>query len=148
MERRVRNRLCIWIIFLGLINFVAYAVVYAELGGDACNGYIQAGSHGPRQYYVAGHFIHGAEGKSARVAGWVWIYSYVHSITIWPTEAAILVCLLILARPHIVATMKEDSLMQGSTFVAVCSTIIVLLASALTIWFVIRFAGELANPSG
>ncbi len=148
MDRRTRNRICIWVIFLGLLNFVAYAIVYAELGGDATNGYIQRDAKGHREYFVAGHFIHGPEGQPTRVAGWLWVYSYIHSITIWPTEAAILVCLLILGRPHIIATMKEGGLMQGSTFVAVCSTIVILLASTLTIWFLIRFVGELTRAGG
>ncbi|HOW17562.1 MAG TPA: hypothetical protein PLC79_00885 [Phycisphaerae bacterium] len=148
MDRRTRNRICIWVIFLGLVNFAAYAILYAELGGDASNGYIGTDPDGGRAYYVAGHFIHGREGRYSRVAPWVWIYSYVHSITIWPTEAAVLVCLLILGRPHIIATMKEDGLMQGSTFVAVCSTIVILLASALTIWFVIRFISQLTAAGG
>lgn len=147
MDRRTRNRICIWVIFLGLINFAAYAILYAELGGDASNGYVTM-RDGHREYYVRGHFIHGPEGQSARVAPWVWVYSYLHSISIWPTEAAVLVCLLILGRPHIIATMKEDGLMQGGTFVAVCSTIVILLASALTIWFLTRFVGELSRASG
>jgi hypothetical protein len=53
MDRRTRNRLCIWLIILGLSNFIAYAVVYAIIGGDAPNGYIRDGL-----YYVRGHFVH------------------------------------------------------------------------------------------
>ncbi len=143
MDRRTRNRICIWVIFLGLLNFVAYTIVYAQLGGDAQNGYVGAGTGGHREYYVAGRFIHGREGGYERVSAWVWIYSYIHSISIWPTEAAVLVCLLILARPHIIATMKERSFMQGSTFVGVCSTMIILAATVLTVQFTIRFVREL-----
>jgi len=134
-----------WVIFLGLLNFVAYTIFYAQLGGDARNGYIGVGEGGHREYYVGGHFIHGStldERHFRQVAPWVWIYSYVHSISIWPSEAAVLICLLILARPHIIATMKERDIIQGSTFVAVCSTIIILMASAMTIWFTIRFVSE------
>jgi len=145
MDRRKRNRLCIWVIFLGLLNFVAYAVLYAQIGGDARNGYIGAGPDGERVYYVAGHFIHGRQGRFEQVAGWVWIYSYVHSISLWPTEAAVLLCLLILARPHIIATMKENGVMQGSTFVAVCATTVVLLTGTITVWFTLRFITELTG---
>lgn len=145
MDRRTRNRICIWVIFVGLLNLVAYTVVYAELGGDARNGYIGESESGQREYYVGGHFLQDPTGAFRPVAPWVWIYSYAHSISIWPTEAAILVCLLILARPHIVATMKEDSLMPGSTVVTVCITIILLLASTLTAWFTIQFVAELAG---
>jgi hypothetical protein len=145
MERRKRNRICIWIILLGLFNFAGYTIVYAELGGDARNGYIASGPNGERTYYVAGHFIHGTQGEYAPVAPWVWVYSYVHSITLWPTQAAILICLLVLARPHIIATMKESSIMQGQTFVAVCATTILLLSGALTAWFLIGFIRELSE---
>ncbi len=148
MDRRTRNRICIWVIFLGLLNLVAYTIVYAQIGGDASNGFIRVGPGGEREYYVAGHFIHGPEGQSARVPAWIWFYSYAHSITIWPTEAAVLVALLILSRPHIIATMKEGSLMQGSTFVAVCATIILLLAAAFTVTFVVRFITELSRAGG
>jgi hypothetical protein len=147
MTRRTRNRICIWVIFLGLLNFVAYTLVYAELGGDARNGYIGRSPEGDREYYVGGHFIRGSEGQFSPVPAWVWIYSYIHSISIWPTEAAVLVCLLILARPHIIATMREGGLMRGSTFIAVCSTIVILLASALTVWFAIRFVIELVEET-
>lgn len=132
-------------IFIGLLNFAAYTIVYAELGGDARNGYIGRTQGAQRDYYVAGHFVHGTEGKFSRVAPWVWVYSYAHTITLWPTQAAILVCLLVLARPHIIATMKENGLMQGQTFVAVCATIILLLSAALTAWFLIGFIKELSR---
>ena len=57
MDRRRRNRICIWIIVLGLSNFVAYAVIYAVIGGDAPNGYIKEPNGAP-VYYVRGHFVH------------------------------------------------------------------------------------------
>lgn len=145
MDRRTRNRICIWVIFLCLLNFVVYAIVYARIGGDASNGYVKITPAGEREYYVYGHFLRDPDGRPTRVRGWVWIYSYVHSISIWPTEAAVLVCLLILSRPHIIATMKEDSVINGSTFVTVCSTIVVLLAFVLTVWFVMRFVSELTT---
>jgi len=142
MDRRTRNRICIWVIFLGLLNFVAYTILYAQLGGDAINGYIGTHPDGQRAYYVSGHFIRGPAGNSREVAPWVWVYSYIHSISIWASEAAVLICLLILARPHIIATMKERDIMQGPTFVVVCFTLIVLTGSAMTIWFTIGFVSE------
>ncbi len=145
MDRRTRNRICIWVIFVGLLNLVAYTVVYAELGGDARNGYIGESESGQREYYVGGHFLQDPTGAFRPVAPWVWIYSYAHSITIWPTEAAILVCLFILARPHIIATMKENGIVQGQTFIAVCATIILLFSASLTTWFLIGFIKELSR---
>ena len=48
MTRRVRNLVCIWIMVLGLVNFVAYTVVYLYLGGDAMNGKIEVTREEPR----------------------------------------------------------------------------------------------------
>ncbi len=140
MDRRTRNRLCIWIIAIGIANFVAYTVSYWYVGGDAHNGEIREGV-----YYVRGHFLHGAAGAERPVSRGLWLYSYLHSISIWPSIAAVLICNMILARPHIIATMKESSIMQGQTFVAVCSTTILLLSGALTAWFLIGFIRELSE---
>ena len=40
MTRRTRNLICIWIIALGLCNFVVYTIAYSYIGGDAKNGQI------------------------------------------------------------------------------------------------------------
>jgi hypothetical protein len=138
VDRRTRNRLCIWIIGLGLANLLAYTVSYAYLQGDAANGEIRDG-----KYFVRGHFLHGPEGKQKDVGRSTWIYSYVHSISVWPTEGMVLVALLILARPHIIATMKEDGMVNGQTFVTICITIIVVIVSAITFWFTLDFLRQL-----
>jgi hypothetical protein len=143
MNRRTRNKLCIWIIIIGLINCLAYTIVYAYIGGDARNGEITEDG----RYMVRGHYLRGQEGKETTVTRAAWIYSYLHSITIWPTQAAVLVAMLILARPHIIATMKEDSFISGPTFVTVSITIIVLVVSVTTIWFLLDFMIELSVPS-
>jgi hypothetical protein len=139
MNRRTRNKLCIWIIVLGLFNCLVFTVVYAYMGGDARNGEILEDG----TYTVRGHFIHTREGKPTRVRRGAWIYSYIHSISIWPTQAAVLVAMLVLARPHIIATMKEDSLISGPVFVTVSITIIVLVVSVSTLWFILGFMAQL-----
>lgn len=138
MDRRTRNRLCIWIIGLGLLNLLAYTVTYAYIQGDARNGEVRDG-----RYYVRGHFIHGLEGQQREVDKATWMYSYIHSISIWPSEGLVLIALLILARPHIIATMKEDGLVSGQTFVTICMTLVALLVIVSTFWFLLDFLGEL-----
>ncbi len=133
MTRRTRNRLCIWIIALGIANFVAYTVAYAYIGGDAHNGEIRG-----NQYIVRGHFLHGASGAERSVSRELWIYSYVHSISIWPSIAAVLICNMVLARPHIIATMKEG-LVSGRTFVTVVITLLTFLALVATLSFSLEF---------
>jgi hypothetical protein len=127
LDRRTRNRLCIWIIGLGLLNLVAYTVSYAYLQGDARNGEIREG-----RYYVRGHFLHGTQGKQREVDKPTWIYSYIHSISIWPSEGLVVICLLILARP-----------VSGQTFVTICVTLVGLLVIVSTFWFLLDFLGEL-----
>lgn len=155
MQRRTRNRICIWLIFIGLINFLAYTIVYAELGGDARNGGVEVvrgpdgqpvldeDGHPQKVYYIKGHFIRGPAGQRSDVHRYVWIYSYLHSISIWPTQGMLMICMLILAQPHIIATMRENSFMQGTTFVSVAITLVAVVYSAMSIWFVMGFIGEL-----
>lgn len=135
MRRHRRNKILIWVIGLGLVNFVSYTVSYAYIGGDAPNGKIENG-----QFYIKGHFLrHGTRGHETPVSKGVWMYSYIHSISIWPTIGSVLCAMLVLARPHIIATMQEDSLIRGQTFVTISMTAIMLVASASTIFFVLVF---------
>ncbi|MFQ5412708.1 MAG: hypothetical protein ACE5EC_10440 [Phycisphaerae bacterium] len=134
MDRRRRIRFCVWLIILGIGNFILYAIIYAIIGGDAPNGEIdEAGRH-----FVRGHFIHTAQGHERDVPRWVWIYSYIHSITIWPSIAAVLLAMLTLARPHILATYQRG-IMKGSTLVTVMATVIVLVTSMIMLVFILEF---------
>lgn len=137
MDRRRRNRICVWLIILGLGNFLLYAVVYAIIGGDAPNGYITDGT-----YHIRGHFVHRTAGFEQQVPRWVWIYSYVHSISIWPSIAAVLLAMLILARPHIVATYHRG-IMRGTTLVTIMATVIVLVTSIIMLAFIVDFVRAL-----
>lgn len=139
MNRVARNRILLWIIFLGLVNFVSYTLVYEYLQGDAKNGAVVDG-----KYYLRGHFIRERTGlMSDEVSRTTWIYSFVHSISIWPTVGAVLVAMFILARPHIIATMKTDAMIRGPTFITICITVIVMVTGASTFYFVLSFAGAL-----
>lgn len=137
MDRRRRNRLCIWIATLGLANLAVYTVVYGAIGGDAVNGEIR-----DDVCYVRGHFLRVSGGMETPVSRGLWIYSYVHSISLWPTHAAVLLSMLVLARPHIIATMK-DGLITGPTFVTMVATLVIAGASVTTLWFVIGLIRQL-----
>ena len=94
-------------------------------------------------YYVGGHFIkHGAQGKFSQVTRRQWIYSYIHSISLWPTHAAVLLSMLTLARPHIIGTMR-DSRVGGPIFITVVATLIVVMSAAAMAWFLLEFLNEL-----
>lgn len=144
--RRRRNQVCIGVIALGMLNFVVYTALYAALGGDAHNGerrLIAAGDEGTRAaYFVRGHFLRTADGQEREVARSTWVYSYLHSISVLATSAAMIISMLVLARPHIVATMR-DGWISGETFVASFGTVVILLTIVAVTLFVIDFAGQI-----
>ena len=147
MQRRTRNRICIWTIALCLLNLLAYTVIYAELGGDAKNGHkevVETPDGGAREvFHISGHFIHGPGGQSAEVPRWVWIYSYLHSISLWPTQALMIICTLVLARPHIIATMSESTWIRGPAFVTVVITLVAVIYLVPTALFTLHFLSAL-----
>ena len=75
-------------------------------------------------FYVRGHFLRTPQGHATAVSKPVWLYSFVHSISIWPTIGIVLGSMLILSKPHIIATMQEDSIIRGQSFVTAALTII------------------------
>jgi hypothetical protein len=141
MERRRRIRLCVWLIILGLSNFIVYATVYAIIGGDATNG----GRRLDGSYFIRGHHVHQLGGTEQLVSKGVWVYSYIHSISIWPSIAAVLLAMLILARPHILATY-QNGIMRGATLITVLATVIIFVTTLIMIWFVVAFVGQLTSP--
>ncbi len=146
MQRRTRNHICIWLIVAGLVNFLAYTLVYAQLGGDARNGWKEVvrtadGEH--EVHYIRGHFLRGGRGQDQPVPKWVWIYSYIHSISLWPTQGVLMICMLVLAQPHIIATMRESTWIRGPTFIAVAITLVAVFYCAMSVWFIIGFVSDL-----
>ncbi|MCG3138969.1 MAG: hypothetical protein HJJLKODD_02841 [Phycisphaerae bacterium] len=134
MPRRLRNKILIWLIGLGLLNCLLFTVVYAYIGGDALNGKVV-----DSRFYVRGHFLRDAGGQATEVSQAVWIYSFVHAISIWPTIGGVLCSMLVLARPHIIATMQEEMVIRGGSFVSAAMTLILIVTGASTVHFVIDF---------
>lgn len=146
MPTRRRNKICIAIIAIGLLNFVVYTLSYAILGGDAHNGerrLVETESGNVTAVYtVRGHFIRNLDGKSRQVSRSVWIYSYLHSLLVPITSAAMIISMLVLARPHIIATMR-NGWVSGQTFVVAFGTIVVLISAATVISFTVDFVTQL-----
>lgn len=144
--RRMRNKICIRILGLGAANLLLYTLIYAALGGDAHNGgsrTLPTADGGTRHaFFVAGHYIRDANGQEKEVSAGVWIYSYLHSISVWITSAAMILSMLVLARPHIIATMR-DSWLPGETFVVGFGTIVLLLSGAAVFFFSWDFVSQL-----
>jgi len=146
LPRRVRNKVCIAVITLGALNFLVYTVIYAGLGGDAHNGYrgVVERPGGSRQaaYYLRGHHLRSLAGQERQVSRGVWVFSYLHSISLLLTSGAMIISMLVLSRPHIIATMR-DGWIAGQTFVTVLGTIVVLVTLAAMVQFIWSFVAQL-----
>jgi hypothetical protein len=146
LPRRRRNQICIGIIAIGTLNFLVYTITYAALGGDAHNGearIVERPDGTTRAaYFVRGHFIRTLEGKEAEVSRRVWVYSYLHSMSVFVTSAAMIISMLVLARPHILATMR-DGWLSGRAFVIAFGTIVVLVTSGALCVFAWDFVAQI-----
>jgi len=131
-----RTRVCVWIILLGLANFVAYAVGWAVIGGDAMNGYARCdpGPDGARRFFLVRH---GAEVfEVGRVA---WVYSAVHSISVPLTVGAVVLSMLTLAKDRLIASM-QSTIIHGRLFItllAVAIAVLVVVIAAYFTWYTV-----------
>lgn len=133
MDRR--TRICIWVIVLGLLNFLAYTVLYVFINGEAVNGWVDVLA-GHRSYYLQ---------SGTEVSHGVFLYSGVHSISIWVTVAAVMLAMLTLAKDRIISSMHA-AVVRGRTFITILATIITLTTALATVYFVLIFARTLAKP--
>ena len=138
-----RTRICIWIIILGLANFLVYSVVYLSIGGEAANGEVRHGASVNGQSEI--HYFVSDRGQPVEVSRCVWIYSAVHSTSIWITMGAVLLSMLTLAKDRIVSSMRS-SIVRGRTFITILATIVTLIAVAFTIYFTLGVIGMLSSP--
>ncbi|MFP4354331.1 MAG: hypothetical protein ACLFUJ_04335 [Phycisphaerae bacterium] len=129
------TRICIWVILLGLANFLAYTLIYMFIGGEAVHGHVdQVGDQ--LHYYLQ-------SGK--QVSRGVYIYSGIHSTSIWLTVAAIMLAMLTLAKERIVSSMAS-SIVRGRTLITILATIITLVTVLITIYFIMTFLDRLWHP--
>lgn len=133
MDRR--TTICIWVILVGLANFLAYTVVYMFLGGEAVSGYIEK---------TGDHLVYKLHWGQAVSKG-VFLYSGIHSISIWLTVAAIMLAMLTLAKERIVSSMRS-TIIRGRTFITILATIIALMTIMSTVWFTLQFVDRFRNP--
>jgi heme/copper-type cytochrome/quinol oxidase subunit 2 len=134
MDRR--TRICIWIILIGLANFTAYTILYVFIGGEAVNGWVIQTPDGRRAYELQ---------SGVRVSRGVFLYSGVHSISIWPTVGAVLLAMLTLAKDRIVSSLRA-SIVRGRTMITILATIITMIIVVMTVWFILHFCDRLTTP--
>lgn len=78
------NRFCSIVFIVAVVNFVAFLIGVAALGGDAVNGAMEGG-----RYYVSDH------GKRTEVSEAAFTYSEVHFCTLLVTHAMAMICGLV-----------------------------------------------------
>jgi hypothetical protein len=135
MDRR--TKICIWVIVLGLANFFAYTLLYVFIDGEAVNGSVVVTPDGGTHYYLQ---------STTEVSRGVFIYSGIHSISIWPTVAAVLLAMLTLAKDRIVSSM-HSTVVRGRTFITILATLIAFSVGIITVWFILQFASRLTPTS-
>ncbi len=114
---------------LGMGNFLAYVLIYTYIWGEAVNGRVVADATGELSYFLQ---------SGREVSRTAFIYSGIHSISIWPTVSAIMLAMLTLAKERIVFSMRQ-SILRGRTFISVLAVVIVLATTILTIHFTREF---------
>ena len=137
-----KTRICLAVITLGLANFLAYVVLYTIIWGEAINGRVVE-VDGRRHYYLSPTNPMHEYGQE--VSRGVFIYSGVHSISIAPTVAAIMLAMLTLAKERIVSSMRR-TIVRGRTLITVVATIITILVVLWTAVFIHGFVSHLTHP--
>ena len=135
------TRICIWIILIGLLNFLAYSLIYMSVGGEAIHGPVTYGADGRATYNLKS-----PSQEDIPVSRGVYIYSGIHSISIWPTVGAVMLAMLTLAKERIVSSMRS-AIVRGRTTITILATIITMIVVVWTIWFILQFVSHLYNPS-
>ncbi len=134
MDRR--TKICIWIILIGLANFLTYTILYMFIGpGEAASGYLEKVGDQTRYILQSGH----------EVSRGLYIYSGIHSISIWPTVGAVMLAMLTLAKERIASSMRS-TIVRGRTLITILATIISMIIVVMTIWFTLQFCRSFANP--
>jgi heme/copper-type cytochrome/quinol oxidase subunit 2 len=135
-----RTKICIWVILVGLANFLSYWVIYLALGAaEAINGMVYKLPNGAVQY-----MLHSGE-HDLPVSRGMFIYSGIHSLTIWVTVAAMMLAMLTLAKERIVSSMRS-TVLRGRTLITILATIITLITIMMTIIFALQFAFRVTHP--
>ncbi len=136
-----RTKICIWVILLGLGNFLAYTVAYRFVEGEAINGEVRLSEDGAKEYYLKENHPHGY----VSVSRGVFYYSAIHSISIWPTVGAVMLAMLTLAKERFVLSLRS-SVVRGRTLLTILATIIALLTAWITIEFIHTFIEIVSEP--
>ena len=131
-----QTRICLWIIVIGLVNFLAFVIGYSYLYGEAVNGWVED---------WAGHYRYFLQ-SDREVSQGEFIYSGVHSISVWITVGAVMLAMLTLAKERIASSMRV-TILRGRTLITVLATIITITIVLLSVVHTLRFVQKLHHPT-
>jgi len=120
---------------LGLGNFLLFTVFYVIIDGEAVYGTVRFVDGGFKYFLQSGQ----------EVPRWQFIYSGIHSISVWVTVMAVMLAMLTLAKDRIVDSMRS-SIIRGRTFITILAVIIILITMTITIRFTVQFMSKLNPP--
>jgi len=133
----LKTKICIWVILIGMVNFLGYTVAYAVVGGESVRGRVyEESATGARRYFLD---------SGQEVGKPEFVYMGIHSITIWPTVAAVMLAMLTLAKDRIADSMRS-AMVRGRTFCTVLAVVIAICTAGLTFRFVHEFSTHLRHP--
>lgn len=130
----LRTRVCIWVIVLSFANFLAYVVGYSILWGEAVNGEVSL---------QEGRVVYTLQ-SNKEVSRGQFIYSGIHSISIWPTMMAAMLAMLTLAKDRIVDSMHA-AVVRGRTVCTILAVVISICCAGMTFLFLSQFSAHLAH---
>lgn len=121
---------------IGLANFLAFALTYVFFSGGAINGSVHRAPKDKLVYRLDTGVI---------VSRGVFIYSGIHSISIWPTVGAVMLAMLTLAKDRVISSMRS-TIIRGRTLLTILATIIGMIVAMMTVWFILHFCASLRAP--
>ena len=136
----LKTKICVWVILIGLVNFLAFAVAWFAIGGDAIGGRVVLAPDGGMAY-----LLKAPSGPEIAVSRGVFIYSGVHCISIWITVAAVMLAMLTLAKDHIVSSMRS-TIMHGRILITILAVVITLAVCVMSFLFVRELVNHLQYP--
>ena len=132
-----RTKLCLWVIIVGMANFLAYTVGYTIIGGESVRGKLYEDEQtGERTYFLD---------SGVEVNRGAFIYIGIHSISIWVSVAAVMLSMLTLAKDRIADSMRSAA-MRGRTFCTVLAVLIGICTAGLTFQFIREFIVHFDHP--
>lgn len=142
----LKTKICVWIIAAGLVNFLAFAVAWFVIDGDAIGGWVGQAPDGTRTYHLRPPMQpQDSRATEPGVSRATFIYSGVHCISIWITVAAVMLAMLTLAKDRIVSAIPS-TVLHGRLFITVLAVVIAVAVGVVTFFFVHEFVYHLNHP--